>query len=204
RWVSICARAAAHPGLGNPVGELLTRMLGKHPTTVAVAALNVAPALETPEPLVRALEHLVRNPATPTASLTSVADALPKSSLLWADTAGELLGVLVARSQPEAPDESVTEGQPQRDVLGADRIQFANEVTGIGNNVAESFGLRIEWSRSDLASNLAEFASRLADAGRDEEALAASAEAVQMFRQLAEGSGGQGSLPRNQDTDEEC
>lgn len=80
RWVSVCARAASHPGLGDRVGELLTRMLGKHPTTVAVAALNVAPGLEAPKPLVHALECLVRDPATPTASLTSVADALPNAS----------------------------------------------------------------------------------------------------------------------------
>lgn len=189
RWVSICARAAAHPGFGDRVGELLTRMLGKHPTTVAVAALDVAPAVEAPKPLVHALECLVRDPATPTASLTSVADALPTSSLLWADTAVELLDALVARSQPEAPDEGVMQGRRQFDPLGADRIQFANEVTGITNNVAESYGLRIEWSRSDLASNFAHLASRLADAGRHEEALAASTEAVQMFRRLAEGPG---------------
>ncbi|WP_433476525.1 hypothetical protein ACQPZP_05420 [Spirillospora sp. CA-142024] len=204
RWVSICTRAAAHPGLGDRVGELLTRMLGKHPATVAVAALNVAPALETPEPLVHALERLVRNPATPTASLTSVADALPKSSLLWADTAGELLRLLVARSQPEAPDETVMQGRRQLDALGADRIQFANELTGIANEVAESQGLRIEWSRSDRAWHLFNLSTRLAEAGRPEEALAASAEAVQTFRQLAEGSGNQESLPRSQDTDEEC
>lgn len=204
RWVSICARAAAHPGLGDRVGELLTRMLGKHPTTVGAAALTVAPGLEAPQPLVQAMQSLVRDPATPTASLTSVADALPKPSLLWANTAVELFDALVARSQPQAPDEGVVQGGRPLDVLGADRIQFANEVTGITNNVAESHGLRIEWSRSDLASNLTDLAGRLANAGRHEEALAASTKAVQMFRRLAEGSGSRESLPRDQDADEEC
>jgi hypothetical protein len=204
RWVSICARAASHPGLGDRVGALLTRMLGKHPATVGAAALTVAPGLEAPQPLVQAVECLVRDPGAPTASLTSMADALPKSSLLWTDTAAELFNALVARSQPQAPDEGAAQGGRQLDILGADRVQFANEVTGITNNVAESFGLRIEWSRSDLASNLADLAARLADAGRPEEALAASTEAVQMFRRLAEGSGSPESLPGDQDADEEC
>jgi hypothetical protein len=203
RWVSVCARAAAHPGLEDRVSELLTRMFGKHPTTVGIAALTVAPGLESPQPLVHALECLVRDPATPTASLTSVADALPKSSLLWANTAVELLDTLVARSQPKAPDEGDMQGRRQFDPLGADRIQFANEVTGITNNVAESYGLRVEWSRSDLASNLADLASRLAAAGRPEDALAASTEAVRIFRRLAEGSGSRESLPQDQDADEE-
>lgn len=204
RWVSICARAAAHPGLGDRVGELLTRMLGKHPTTVGAAALTVAPGLEAPQPLVRAVECLVRDPATPTASLTSVADALPKSSLLWADTTVELFGALVARSQPQAPDEGAAQGGRQLDILGADRIQFGNEVTGLMNKAAESLGLRIEWTRSDLASNLVNLAGRLRAAGRLEEALAVSTQAVQMFRRLAEGSGSRESLSRDQDTEEEC
>ncbi|MDG4834170.1 tetratricopeptide repeat protein [Solwaraspora sp. WMMD1047] len=189
RWVSICARAAAHPGLGDRVGELLTRMLGKRPTTLAVAALTVAPGLEAPKPLVHALECLMRDPATATASLTSVADALPKSSLLWADIAAELFDALNARSHPETPDESVMQGRRLEDPLGVDRIQFANEVTGLANEAAKAQGLRIEWSRSDVASNLAERASWLAELGRLEEALAASTEAVQMYRRLAEGPG---------------
>lgn len=188
RWVSVCARAATHSGLGDRVSELLTRMLGKHPMTIAVAALDVAPGLEAPKPLVHALECLVRDPATPTASLTRVRDALPTSSLLWGDIAAELFGVLAARSQPEAPDEDEMQGQ-QLDVLGVDRIQFTNWVTGITNNVAESHGLRIEWARSDLASNLANLSVRLAEVGRSDEALAASTKAVQMYRRLAEGSG---------------
>jgi hypothetical protein len=169
------------------VSELLTRMIAKHPTTVAVAALDVAPGLEAPGPLVSALESLVREPATPTASLTSVADALPHSSLLWANTAAELLSTLVTRSRPEAPDESAIQDRGPLDIFGSDRIQFANETTGIIDKAAEAQGLRIDWSRSDLASNLDDLAGRLAAVGRMQEALATSTRAVQMYRQLAHG-----------------
>lgn len=203
RWLSVCARAAAHPGHGDRVGELLTRMLGKHSTTLAVTALTVAPGLEAPKPLVRALECLVRDPATPTATLTLVADALPKSSLLWADIAVELLDALAAQSQPKAPDEEAMGGGPLADPLGADRVQFASEVTGIMNKAAASQGLRIEWSSTVQASNLSERAFRLAKVGRVEEALAASAEAVAMWRRLADGLGprlspGEGPDPHRQ------
>ncbi|WP_433727994.1 tetratricopeptide repeat protein [Nocardia sp. CA-129566] len=184
RWVSVCARAAAHPGLGDPVGEMLARMFKKHPTTVAVAALEVAPGLEVPKPLVHGLKYFVHDPATPTASLASVADALPKSSLLWAETAAELFDVLNARCQPEEPD---VDAVRKLDILGVDRTQFINETIGITNKVAESHGLRAEWSRPDVASNLARRALWLADLGRREEALAASTEAVEIFRRLAKG-----------------
>ncbi|WP_216896674.1 tetratricopeptide repeat protein [Nocardia alni] len=200
RWVSVCARAAAHPGLGDPVGEMLTRMCKQYPTTVAVAALDVAPGLEEPKPLVHALECFVHDPAVPTADLTSVADAVPTSSWLWAKTKVELLGVLTARSKPEKPDEDEVQGRRQFDPLGADRIQFGNEITWITTKAAESQGLRIEWTRSDLASNLAELAQSLADSGRREEALAASTQAIEMFRRLAQGTGSHRSPSRGQDT----
>ncbi|WP_280361501.1 tetratricopeptide repeat protein [Nocardia wallacei] len=187
RWVSVCARAAAHPGLGDPVGEMLTRMFRKHPTTVAVAAVVVAPGLEAPEPLVHALKCLVRDPATPTAVLSSVGDALPETSLLWAETAAELFAARSARCQPETPDQSNMQGRRQLDALGHDRTQFINEFTGTANNVAESHGVGIEWFRSDRASDLAQRALRLAELGRREEALAASTEAVEIFRRLVEG-----------------
>jgi hypothetical protein len=199
QWVSICARAAGHPGLGERVGELLTRMLEKHPETVAVAALNVAPGLEAPEPLVHAMECLVRNPTTPTASLTRVDRALPTSSLLWTDTAAELSAVLVDRCQPEEPDGESHVPQDQ-----ADLTTLVNGASWIIENTIESMGLSVVLSRSDRAWHKFNLATRLADAGRPEEALDASTEAVEMFRRLAERSGSRDSLPQGQDTNEEC
>lgn len=202
RWVSVCARTAAHRGFGDSVGEMLTRMLEQHPVTVGTAALAVAPGLEAPQPLVQAVECLVRDPETSTASLTSLADVLPKNSLLWKDTEPRIFEALIDRSKPKVPEEGDVQDKRKLDILGIDRIQFCNEVTGLANNAAESLGLRIEWSRSDLAANLDRYASGLASTGQNEEALAASAEAVQMYRRLSEGSESR-ELPPADDSAEE-
>jgi hypothetical protein len=192
RWVRVCTRAAAH--LGASVGDVVTRLCVAHPDTLAVAAIQVAPSLETPAPLVAALDHLAHDPDLSTAHLQMLADALPPQSQLWADIAVVIGAALVTRHRHDL--DTTDTAEPIRLAMSLNNL--SNRLSGLGRRedalaasteavqvYRELAAARPDAFLPDLAMSLNNLSNRLSGLGRREDALAASTEAVQVYRELA-------------------
>nr|WP_269781526.1 tetratricopeptide repeat-containing serine protease family protein [Nocardia bovistercoris] len=190
--LTVCTRATTHPDLPE-VGDRLTRLCLDHPDTLLFPALRVATQVETPTPLLNALDQIATHPTTSTDTLKSLHDRIPTSTLVLARTA-----VTIARAI--ADHHRTTD-----DLTESDQAQLAQAV----NNLAIRLGavgrpeeaLRAATEAVDLYRTLAttnpdahlpnlamsvnNLAADLADAGQHEEALRAATEAVDLYRILA-------------------
>ena len=145
--LTVYARAANHTAASSRLGPSLTALCVRHRDTLAAPAIQVATHVEAPDPLIAALRHLARDPDTPLALLTSMADQLPQTSHRLADAAAELTQRLTDIHRRRATDDPTL--------------------------------------LPDLATALNNLGIRLSGLGRREEALAATGEAVDLYRRLA-------------------
>ncbi|WP_346139777.1 tetratricopeptide repeat protein, partial [Kutzneria viridogrisea] len=195
RVLTVCTRAAAHSALGVGVGERVTQWCLRHTDTLLPTAAAVATQVETPAPLLRAIERVTADSAIATSVLERLIDEFPARSQVLASAAAEISMVLVQRHRQainEDPslddsqlathlnDLSIRLGELGRWEEGLATIIEAVEIL---RRLAEQ---RPEVFLPDLAMSLNNLAIRLGESGQREEALMSITEAVQVYRRLAE------------------
>ncbi|MFI5591185.1 tetratricopeptide repeat protein [Amycolatopsis sp. NPDC051758] len=190
----VTARAAAHAVVQPQAGDFLTSLCVRHPGLL-VAAVRVAPGIEQPAPLQRALEQTVTSTTTGTAMLLRLRNALPDQTDVLADVAVDIAETIVGQQrQALLDDPSLSDAD-----LAASLIHLAFRLSALGRyeealaTVAEAVDVyrRLAEQRPDiylpdLAKSLNNHAAQLGDLGRHEEALATITEAVKIRRRLAE------------------
>ncbi|MEU9688109.1 tetratricopeptide repeat-containing serine protease family protein [Amycolatopsis japonica] len=195
RLLTLCTRAAAHTVFSARVGDKVTQWCVEQADTLAVAAIDVATRVETPLPLVRAIDQVTANNKVQTSLLERMEDAFPLQSQVHAEAATAISEVLVDRArQVLAKDPGLNSanlalrlnnlanrlGDLGRHEAGLEAITEAVEIY---RQLAEQ---RPDAFRPYLASSLNNLANRLGDLGRHEAGLEAITEAVEIYRQPAE------------------
>ncbi|MFF4342621.1 hypothetical protein ACFY00_22155 [Kitasatospora sp. NPDC001540] len=191
RLVALCTRAVAHPTAPDSIRREVARLCAAHPDRLGPATVATVTWAEAPEPLLAALTMLVDDPDLTLEDLVRLTGALPYSSTRLAPVALRLTERLVARRR-----ELVREDRPTHvAALSLDLIRLTDWSAATGHHgealaaVEEAVGLQREVAadgahRQSLAVYLAGLAGRLRVVGRSREALAASDEAVAVFRSL--------------------
>ncbi|MEU0237284.1 tetratricopeptide repeat protein [Nocardiopsis sp. NPDC006198] len=194
RLVTLYTRAAAHPALPS-VGGHLTRLCARHVKLLGSAVIEVATQVESPGPLIQALEETTDAPDTSAEVIEQLSNALPRSSQRLAVWAERLTAHLVevcrerAAQDPDAhlPDLATSLNSQSNRLVDLGRVEEALEV------IVEAVRIRrvlVEQGSGtylhDLATSLNNQSNCLGDLGRVEEALEVIAEAVRIHRTLAE------------------
>ncbi|WP_308198370.1 tetratricopeptide repeat protein [Actinomadura terrae] len=195
RMLTVYARAAAHPALSRVLNAHLTRLCTGHPDELAAAAIQAAPQVEKPAPLLEALRQITDDPVVSVDRLATLADELPHSSHTLAEYAAHLAQRLTdhyrarADKDPEGPlpdlatslnNLAVRLGDLGRQEEGLEAII---EAVQIRRRLVEQ---RPDSFLPDLAMSLNNLAIRFGAMGRREEGLEVVGEAVQIRRRLAE------------------
>jgi len=188
--LTVCARAAAHPALTPQVGERLTDWCVRHPDTLLPPALQIATQVETPAPLIAALDQVIAAPTTSLTTLRSLHDLFPEQTQVLGLTAADLTVALVARLR-SAEEVDIP-------VLAGCLNNLAGRLGELGRHesalvaIEEAVelyrvlaGHRPDDFRPDLAGSLHNLAIQLGELGRREEALGAAEEVVELYRVLA-------------------
>ncbi|WP_208630395.1 tetratricopeptide repeat protein, partial [Amycolatopsis kentuckyensis] len=193
RLLTVTTRAAAHAVVQPLAAEVLTSLCLRH-FGLLVPAVRVAPRIERPAPLLRALKEAVTSNAISTATLLRLAGGLPQHTQVLADTAADITRAIVNRQrQALADDPSLSVADLATSLnnltvrlgdLGRyeDALAAINEAVDACRQLAEQ---RPDAYLPSLAMSLNNLAVQLGDLGRYEEALAAINEATDIRRQLA-------------------
>ncbi|GAA0622903.1 hypothetical protein GCM10010174_47400 [Kutzneria viridogrisea] len=195
RVVTVCTRAAAHAALGVGVGERVTEWCLRNTDTLLPTAAAVATQVETPAPLLRAIERVTADSAIATSVLERLIDGFPERSQVLASAAAEISIVLVQRHR-----QAITEDPSLDDSrLATGLNNLSNRLGDLGRweeglaAIIEAVEIRQRLAQQrpevflpDLAMSLNNLAIRLGEAGRREEALAAITEAVEIRQRLAQ------------------
>ncbi|MEV6975002.1 tetratricopeptide repeat protein [Kitasatospora sp. NPDC093806] len=151
RFLTLLTRAAAHPPLLGRLDGQIARLCADFLPLLGGAAVEVATQVEEPAPLLGALRALTADPATPLPELAALADRLPMSSYNLAPWAVELSERLVA--------------------------DHRERHTGATGDKADGTAFR----PVVFAGRLREYALRLVNLGRHEEALRPLGEVVALL-----------------------
>ncbi|MEU1983275.1 tetratricopeptide repeat protein [Nocardia sp. NPDC019395] len=190
--LTVCVRAAAHPALAPTAGEHLTQLCVGTAATLMPAALRVAPTVEHPAPLVRALELLATDSDTSLALLIQLSTLLPRETQVLARPAAVLCRAV--RDRLRAAEDTTVEGQrtlaeAARDL--ATRLISIGELLDASDAASEAVDIlrRLCAQHPDsvslvLVDSLVVQASVLNDLRHREQALSAVMEAEAILRQI--------------------
>ncbi|MGK3206581.1 tetratricopeptide repeat protein [Amycolatopsis sp. MEPSY49] len=194
RLLTVATRAAAHAVVQPQAAEVLTSLCLRH-FGLLVPAVRVAPRIEHPAPLLRAIKEAATSNAISTATLLRLANALPQHTHVLAETAADITRTIVCRRRQALADDpalsvanlamSLNNLAVRLDALGLheDGLAAINEAVAAYRQLAEQ---RPDAYLPDLAMSLNNLAVRLDALGLHEDGLAAINEAVAAYRQLAE------------------
>ncbi|MBG0826146.1 tetratricopeptide repeat protein [Planomonospora sp. ID91781] len=189
RLLTVYARATAHPVFDGGLGEELTGVCVRHRQALAEPAIQVATQVETPGPLLAALDRLIDDPAAGVEELQRWSNRLPHSSQALAGWAARLSECLAGhyRSSGDLPGLAGSLNNQAVRLGGLGRreeaLEAITEATGLYRALADAHP---DAFLPDLAGSLNNQAVQLADLGRREEALEAITEALTIRRTLAD------------------
>uniref|UniRef100_UPI00037069D6 tetratricopeptide repeat protein n=1 Tax=Nocardiopsis valliformis TaxID=239974 RepID=UPI00037069D6 len=193
RLVTLYARAAAHPAMPSVAGHLTT-MCADRVDVLGSAIIEVATQVESPDPLIQALEDVTGDPDTSHSVLGYLSDALPPSSLrlgVWAERlTARLVGVHrgLAAQNPDAYLSNLA-GSLNNQALQLRNLGRVEEALEAGTEAVEHYRSLAkqhpDTHLSDLALALNTRALILHALDQDEEAFEAGTEAVEHYRSLA-------------------
>ncbi|MGA6209461.1 tetratricopeptide repeat protein [Nocardia testacea] len=192
--LTVCTRATAHPTLMPVAGERLTEICVSHPDTLLPAAVRIAPQVESPAPLITALERLGSDAQVDIDLLAKLLDSIPRDTQVLAGPAITIGNTLIARLKNVS-------GTP-----GFDHAKFAavlgktagwqarmNQPHDALDSATEAVAIQRELDNSQpidhqpgLARVLATRAAVLGDLRRYDQSLPEASEAVEIFRRLVE------------------
>jgi tetratricopeptide (TPR) repeat protein len=193
--LTVYARAADHPSFSGVLSESLTALCVRHPTLLALLAIDVATRVESPQPLVAALHLITDDADTSLEQMNRLVEALPDSSMSLAEWAVHAIGRIVdwnRRLASDRPDLFLPDlARPLSSLanwLGAlgrrdEALEAAEESVAIRRRLAEEEPYVF---LPGLASSLSNLATRRGDLGLHDEALEAIEESVAIRRRLAE------------------
>ncbi|MCR6490544.1 ATP-binding protein [Amycolatopsis sp. OK19-0408] len=190
RLLTVVARAASHAVFGQHVADELTALCGRHRHVLA-AAISVAPRVEDPAPLVRALEALAADGNAGIETLRDLVRRIPTRSGPLAETAAMMESALVGKIRRILPRSTLSPNLSLRlnnlsmrlAILGRHKESLAAivEATNIRRQLVTQ--LPGPYLR-DLADGLTVHSVVLGRLQRYEEGLVVSVEATQIYRQL--------------------
>ncbi|MFD9741455.1 hypothetical protein, partial [Umezawaea sp. NPDC059074] len=195
RLLTFYCRAASHRVFGGVLDDGLTSLCARHVSELGPVAIEVATQVESPRPLMQALELIGDDNATDLATLMLLADHLPLSSHRLAEWAARIGERLVhehrelAEARPDAFLPHLATSLNNQSIrlanLGRreEALDAATEAVNIRRSLAEA---RPDAFLPNLAGSLNNQSVRLGELGRREEALDAATEAVNAYRDLAE------------------
>ncbi|MFI2284789.1 tetratricopeptide repeat protein [Nocardia beijingensis] len=192
--LTVCTRAAAHPSLMPAAGERLTEICVAHPHTLLPAAVRIAPQIESPTPLIAALDRLGDDSQTSIDLLDKLLELIPPHTQVLAATAITIGNALIARLKALASTETADQVKLAA-VLGktaqwqirkdnfADALALATEAVAINRELNTT--QEVDQSVG-LAKALSTRATALGDLHRYDQSLPAASEAVEIFRSLVD------------------
>ncbi|WP_433662719.1 tetratricopeptide repeat protein [Nocardia sp. CA-128927] len=192
RLLVVCARATAHTHLMPDAGRRLTAMCIEYHETLLPAALRVAIQVETPDPLIAALEHLASDQRTDIELLIQHQDSLPVATQILARPAISLSRAIVARlrtsSNGSARSRALLAVSLYKMALWQDRAGQFHEALSAANEAVEIQRGLTETRAADgwptLAKCLATLAALLGTMMREDESLDVATESVEIYRRL--------------------
>ncbi|MFC3966385.1 tetratricopeptide repeat protein [Nocardia jiangsuensis] len=187
-FLTVCTRAAGHPTL-TAIGEHLIRWCDRNRANLLPAAVAIATRVESPQPLLTAIERAV--PVVDMKTLQYLYGRIPQHTQALAPTAIALLQPLVDRLRATTDADTSTLAWALSHLtyrlgrLGRreDSLAAAQETVQLCRALAEQ---RPSTFLPTLATSLDSLASSLDDLGRREDVLVVAEEAVRIRRALAD------------------
>ena len=190
--LTVCTRATAHPSLMPAAGESLTEICVNYPDMLLPAAVRIAPQVESPAPLIAALDRVGIDSRVGIDLLDKLLEAIPSGTQVLAAPAITIGNALIARLKNLAGTEAAdrvklatvlgktAQWQRRKDRLG-DALASATEAAAIHR---ELDGTQQVDQLAGLAKTLTTQAAVLGDLRRYDQSLPAATEAVEIFRGL--------------------
>lgn len=192
--LTVCTRASAHPALMPRAGERLTEICAKHPDTLLPAAIQVAPQVESPAPLIAALDRLGSDSGVDLDLLDKLLDSIPRDTQVLAGPAIAIGDALIPRLKNGAGNFALgrskladalgkTAGWQFQTNLLHEALASATEAAEIHRELDDSSSID---HQVGLAKALATRAAVLGDLHRHDQSLPAARESVEIFRRLVD------------------
>ena len=191
--LTVYARAARHPAFGGRLHTQLTELCVRYADHLALPAIDVATQVETPGPLIDALQQFSLDADLTLDELSELYDRLPHASHNLAEFAAVLCQRLVdehRRLATDHPDPFLHDLANSLDTLSYWLRQLGRRDAALaasGESVAAYRQLVLAWPNlflPDLAGSLNTLSIHLGELGRYEDGLDAIQESVTILRQL--------------------